>query len=311
MFLTISTSIVMTAERAHDTRLVGRLRDWMRRPPPGRLQAVRFRAKRILNRTLPWVPLPVRLPFGGWWLAWNDVCGDGVFTGVFEVNECRFVERFLQPGMTVVDAGAHHGLYALLASNRVGPQGRVIAFEPSPRERRKLRFHLWINRCSNVHVAGSALASSVGQRDLFFVKGRDTGCNSLRPPAVADPTQTLRVPVVTLDSYVQQHGIGAVDFIKLDVEGAELEVLKGAAQLLQRRPRPVVLCEVQDVRTRPWGYKAAEILECLRSQRYRWFRPLPNGEIKAVASVVNDVDANLVAVAEERMGEIKHLIQPE
>ena len=62
-----------------------------------------------------------------------------------------------------------------------------------------------------------------------------------------------------------------MDFIKLDVEGAELDVLKGADLLLNRRPRPVILAEVQDVRTQPWGYRARDI-QHLSHKGYKWFR---------------------------------------
>jgi ubiquinone/menaquinone biosynthesis C-methylase UbiE len=61
-----------------------------------------------------------------------DVCGDAVFAGNFEEAERQFMERFLKPNMIVLDIGAHHGFYTLLASHKVGPTGQVIAFEPLP-----------------------------------------------------------------------------------------------------------------------------------------------------------------------------------
>ena len=95
------------------------------------------------------IPVPVKLPFGSWWLARNgDHVGKPVREGTFETAELAFVERFIQPGMTVLDLGAHHGLYTLLASKRVGAAGKVYAFEPSPRANAKtLRQHLILNLC--------------------------------------------------------------------------------------------------------------------------------------------------------------------
>lgn len=87
-------------------------------------------------RLFPKVPVPVRLPFGGWWLAQNDFLGAALFYNGFENVESVFVERFLHVGMTVLDIGAHHGYYTLLASRKVGPQGLVLAVEASPRERK-------------------------------------------------------------------------------------------------------------------------------------------------------------------------------
>jgi FkbM family methyltransferase len=77
-------------------------------------------------------------------------------------------------GMTVLDVGAHNGFYTLLASKKVGPSGRVIAFEPSPRERQRLLSNLWINRCSNVIVEPVALAEEDSVATLFVVSGAET-----------------------------------------------------------------------------------------------------------------------------------------
>jgi len=87
--------------------------------------------------------------------------------GSFEDGETRFVQKFLRPGMTVVDVGAHHGLYTLLASKGVGRRGKVIAFEPSMRERRRLLSHLRVNACWNVVLEGCALGDEVGEADCL------------------------------------------------------------------------------------------------------------------------------------------------
>ena len=126
--------------------------------------ALRFHGK----GTLPNFPIPVRLPFGAWWLAWNDVLGKAVLKGTFERAECDFLWRLLRPGMTVLDNGAHHAYYTLLASCRVGNSGRVFAVEPSPRERQKLRRHLRWNHYSNVEVVDRALGARASQAELFL-----------------------------------------------------------------------------------------------------------------------------------------------
>src|SRR5260370_19103422 len=97
----------------------------------------------------PEMPIPLRLPFGAWWRAEKSALDHELIYNEFERMETGFVERLLRPGMTVIDAGAHHGLYTLLASKRVGGDGRVIAIEPSPRECERLEKHPHMNRCSN------------------------------------------------------------------------------------------------------------------------------------------------------------------
>jgi FkbM family methyltransferase len=96
--------------------------------------------------------------------------------GEFEVTEVRLLQKFLHPGMTVMDVGAHHGWYTLLASKHVGKRGKVIAFEPSPRECRRLEKHLRFNRCSNVHLERCAAGSEPGEADLFLVDGFQDWC---------------------------------------------------------------------------------------------------------------------------------------
>ena len=251
----------------------------------------------------PEMPIPLRLPFGAWWLAEKGALDHELIHDGFEGPEIGFVGRLLRPGMTVLDIGAHHGLYTLLASKRVGRVGRVIAFEPSPRERRRLLRHIGINGCANVFVEPLALGDHAGEADLFLVEGRQDWCNSLRPPEVDERTCTVRVEVQPLDDVLRGLGISRVDFIKLDVEGAELSFLHGASKLLHSASRPAILAEVQDIRTRPRGYPAREIIKFLAAAGYRWFALAGDGELHPVSSDLPSYDANLVALPRERVEE--------
>jgi FkbM family methyltransferase len=258
-------------------------------------------AKRFL-RSIFGSSLPIRLSFGAYWVARKDNLSEPLLAGIFETAELAFVERFLQPGMTVLDLGAHQGLYTLLASKRVGPTGRVISFEPSPRERRALRLHVWLNLCRNVTIEGMAVGEREGAATLYVVEDAIAGCNSLRPPAVASEISPVCVDVTQLDGWLENHGIERVHFIKLDVEGAELDALKGATRLLERRPRPVVLAEVQDIRTEPWGYRAREIIDMLSSKGYMWFRLNGGGFTEELDLTGEYFEGNFVAYPMEWKG---------
>lgn len=257
--------------------LAARLRGFVRRPWSEKRAALRLLAGRLgagAGRLL--MPRPVRLPWGHWMLTWADVMGDNLRRGGYELPERLFIERFVRPGMTFLDVGAHNGYYSLLASRRVGPAGRVVAFEPSPRERRRLRWNLALNRCRNVAVEPCALGAGGGSASLFVVRGRETGFNSLRPPALDQPTRQVRVAVDSLDRCAERLGLSAVHFVKLDVEGAELDALRGAEGTL-RRFSPAVMCELTDARTEPWGYRGVDIHDFLAGLGYRWFALLPDG----------------------------------
>ena len=289
--------------------LIPRLKKFLRKPWSQKIWTASFKIAKLWYRLFPWTFIPIRLSFGAWWLAWNDAVSQAIFSRDFEKFEHKFVECFLKPGMVMVDAGAHHGFYTLLAAKKVGPQGKVIAFEPSPRELRRLRWCLVLNRCRNVQIEPVALGSSEGVADLFVCLGKETGCNSLRPPAVSEALSKVSVAVTTLDCFLQRSGIQKVDLIKIDVEGAELEVLRGAGELLQRRPRPIICCEVQDLRTKPWGYRAKEIIKLLSSYGYYWFEPLREGKLKMISIDKEDFENNFIAVPAERLEQIAKFLQ--
>jgi FkbM family methyltransferase len=282
------------------TRIAVLMKKFLAKTPRGRYAGI---AKRWLQK-FPKSGVPLRLPFGAWWIARRGRVDERLLEGNFEISEIGFVEKFLRTGMTVLDIGAHHGLYTLLASKRVGQAGKVFAFEPSPRERRLLEQHLRLNFCSNVRVQSVALGVSTTTTDLFLVDGEENGCNSLRPPTVDGKTTPVKVQVVSLDEWLEEHGNPAVDFIKLDVEGGELDVLKGAMKMLSRVPRPVIFAEIQDIRTRSWGYSAREITLELRSRGYHLFQIAEDGRLGEMKPDLQQYDGNYIAFPEERLATI-------
>lgn len=283
---------------------------FLQKPWEEKVVTARCRLKSIWFQLFPSTPLPIRLPYGGWWLAEKDIFSDSIFTDNYERAEWRFVERFVKEGMTVLDIGAHHGFYTILVAKKVGSSGRVIAFEPSPREQKKLLLNLRVNFCAKVKVESLALAGQDGESTLYVVEGSSTGCNSLRPPDISEPTKRIPVRTTTLDSYLKKESLDHVGFVKLDVEGAELEVLKGGGGLLTRNTRPVFMVEVYDIRTTPWGYPASSIYDFLAKFSYHWFLITPKGELKPCPRL-DHYGANLVAIPQERISEVNRLIESE
>jgi len=280
------------------SRAVGaRIRRFLKKPAREKLESVRYRLRALFARR----SATIRLPFGSKWALEESALDAQLRSGAFERAETRFVEAILRPGMTALDIGAHHGYYTLLASMLVGSQGRVIAFEPSPRERTRLERHVRLNKCANVRIEQVALGASLGKAELFLVEGVEDYCNSLRPPAVSAETRRVSVDVTTLDEFLSSAGLTDVHFVKLDVEGAELDVLKGARSHLKQSSRPIFMVEVYDIRTRPWGYAARDIVRFLAERSFEWFSLEESGKPTPVDSAGSSFDANLVAVPAERM----------
>jgi FkbM family methyltransferase len=288
------------ASKSSQSGLLPRLGRFLKKPWLGQVRAAGLYARNVF----PALPIPIRLPNDYWWLAWNNHLGHHLLTGGFEEPEYAFVQRFLKEGMVVLDIGANEGYYTVLASKRVGPGGRVIGFEPSPRERRRLRMNLWMNHCTNVRVEELALGSEEGQVNLHVVEGAETGCNSLRPPDIKGKTRTVQVVVATLDQFLCRNAIQRIDFVKMDIEGAELSALQGAAGLLRTSPRPLLLIEAFEIRTRPWGYSPDDLVKMTLEAGYLLYTPIRNGDLEALDPSQNYFDTNLVVVPKERVSEI-------
>jgi FkbM family methyltransferase len=263
------------------------------------------------RRLIPSLPGVIQLPFGSWWLSHGSALDECLLREIFEPAETAFLRKYLRSGMTVLDIGAHHGYYTLLASRAVGSNGRIIAFEPSPKERIRLGEHLRLNNCENVHVEPYALEATKEKRDLYLVEGAEDYCNSLCPPVVNARTTTITVETTTLDSFLSTQPINEIDFIKMDVEGAELSVLKGAEELLAKSPRPVWLVELFDMRAAPWGYAAREVVQLLAKRGYRWYGIREDGTLTSVEANRDVYDANLVAVPPEREQEVRTRVKAE
>lgn len=260
--------------------------------------------------TVDRIPRPTHLQGGGWMVTWADAAGLAVRSGLFEPGESRFVRRFLAPGMVAVDIGAHGGFYSVLARRRVGPSGVVVAFEPSPREQRRLKLNLGLNRFGDVRVVSSAVGEERGETDFYVVHGVETGFGGRRRPEVEGRIERLTVPLTTLDVALDRLGIGSVDLLKVDVEGGELAVFQGAAKLLGAVPRPVILCEISDDRSAPWGHGGRAVHDHLGRLGFRWFRVEPFGSL--IESAVSETfHANLVAVPEERLEAVAELVHGE
>jgi FkbM family methyltransferase len=159
----------------------------------------------------------------------------------YEPSETAFVRRYVQPGMSVVDVGANLGYYTLLAANRVGAIGRVLAIEPDPHNFALLQKNVSGNLLSNVTMENSALGAR-GAEAALFLSRLNYGDHRLHPDA-SGLRVSIAVKVRTLDEIVDSLGWGTIDFLKMDVQGYEYEVLLGMKKILGASPRVVVLTE--------------------------------------------------------------------
>jgi len=219
-----------------------------------------------------------------------------------DLGDIRYLWRILRPGMVFLDIGAHHGLYSLVAAKRLGADSTVVAFEPSQNEFRRLRLHLRSNGMRSVRAEPIALGATSSNQKFFQIISGDNTRGGLRPPASSDRVLETSVETACLDDYLRRRAVNRVDLVKLDVEGAELEVLQGASVVLAKF-RPIFICEVLDTTTQAWGYNAREIVLMFRRYDFRLFESQLDGSIipHEIKDRYPDV-RNYLAVPEERCG---------
>lgn len=154
--------------------------------------------------------------------------GSGIhrcWLGFYEPKKQRLISRVVRLGSVFWDVGAHVGLYSLLASKLVGP-GMVFAFEPAPRNLSYLRRHLALNRVENVEVLALAVSDRNGRARFQVEASGFVGHLS--------DQAGITVSTATLDHLVDEGRVLPPDCVKMDIEGAELLALRGAAQTFQR-----------------------------------------------------------------------------
>lgn len=220
-----------------------------------------------------------------------------------ETHEAALVERLLRPGMTVVDVGANHGLFTFEALEFIRPGGRLHSFEPAPATRELFEANLRANGVEGeVLVFGAAVGAESGEARLR-VHDDWSGLNTLAGRDITwlgrelKPDRIVTVPVVTLDAHASEHGLDRIDFLKIDVEGFELDVLRGARGLLDAGRIGAIMLEVGDVTCTNAGVGPESILEELMRSRYtlRSIRPDGGAGEGIVAFPRSSFSANFLA----------------
>ncbi len=157
----------------------------------------------------------------------------GCWLGSYEYDKQQLLEQTIPAGGIVFDLGAHVGFHTLLASVLVGSEGQVFAFEPMPKNLSYLKQHLQMNHVQNVTVINAAISDTDG------VACFDLAASSFHGHLAAQGS--LQVRTASLDSLFSQGKISLPDYIKMDVEGAEVAALHGMKTILETAHPTIVL----------------------------------------------------------------------
>lgn len=226
----------------------------------------------------------------------------------YEVNEQMVMRRFVHPGAVVFDVGANQGLHTMLLSQLVGPQGLVVAFEPNLELLPMLE--RTIEGLSNTKLFSCALSDQNVESTLFVPDNHSMA-------SLADWTKDRQAGFLSrmfgfggihpvscqqrrMDDLLSEEHIPSPDFIKCDVEGAELMVFKGGSETLNRVNAPIILFEAGVDSARGFDLKltdAADFLASLSEPGYRFFELLDYGGLKPISQAdFKARNQNIVAV---------------
>lgn len=235
-------------------------------------------------------------------------------TAPFELDEQAVMRAVVRPGETAYDIGANMGIHTALLSRLVGPTGNVIAFEPNVELIPALS--RTITELGNASLYCCALSDHDGESELYVPNDHSMGSLSdyTSDPELAEwrasiklkKAKTLTCELKSLDGLVAEKALPLPDYIKCDVEGAELMVFSGAKEILDREEAPIILFESLEKCSRGFGLEksaASDFLASLQNPNYQFFEVCKGGELKPVASSNFD-NPNLLAVPYSKLGRL-------
>jgi len=220
----------------------------------------------------------------------SHIANSLITMGVWEKRETELFLSLIKPEMTILDVGAHVGYYSLLAAKRVA---QVYAFEPDPESFELLTRSVNVNGYTNVKCFQAAVTNKTG-RATFHVDSEAWG-NSLCSENVSNPVRQLDVETVCLDELYVSGSLGdRIDLLKIDVQGAEELVLKGAERMLAKC-QPIILMEVEPHRLRNMGTDPRHLLRCLeRNYSYELRAIEDSAQSRSIDDIIEIAERELV-----------------
>jgi FkbM family methyltransferase len=196
-----------------------------------------------------------------------------MYYGIFEKDLLGYMRSLLRPGDTFVDVGANIGYVSAFARQLVGPFGMVHSFEPVLEYATVLEAAVRASGVKNIKVVRQAASDREGTAPIMINGSDNIGWNTIVPGFMQErnSARTAEVPLTTLTCYFEKIGVSDVRLIKIDVEGAELLVLRGLIPWLAEGKRPCIVTELCPKACALLGSSAAEVFALMEGYGYRAF----------------------------------------
>lgn len=177
-------------------------------------------------------------------------------------EQSSFMTDYIKEGMTVLDIGANIGYYSIIYSKLVGEKGRIYSFEPTKSTYDKLLKNIQINKCKNIIPLNYALSNVNEKRKFYHAEAHDR--NAFAPEI--ENAEHEEVECKVLDEFIRDNNLH-VDFLKIDVEGSELLVFKGASRFLDYYNGPIY-CEFNTPKINNLGYTLKDLVSFIKEKGF-------------------------------------------
>jgi FkbM family methyltransferase len=188
--------------------------------------------------------------------------------GGYDPVETPLVKNWIKPGDTIIDAGANIGYYSVLTSRLAGPAGKVFSFEPSAANMKYLKKNIAANSAFNVTAERAAIASKDGELKLY-ISPVNFGDHRVFDYKGAEKRRSEAVQAVNLDNYMK--GRGKVDFVKMDIQGAESDAIKGMNGIITNNSDIKLMIEFWPTGFKNFGADPVKFLEYFRGQGFKFY----------------------------------------
>lgn len=219
-----------------------------------------------------------------------------IYYGLYDPEETRFLLSLLKPGDVFVDVGANVGYYSLLAADTVGPSGAVHAFEPIPQNLATLKANVSRNGLSNVVANQVAVTDGTSENITLYLRD---GVSNSGWASIAKSTKYKNIPfhvhTTTIDHYLKIHGVSRVSLMKLDIEGAEPQALRGATELLCQEDAPDIICEINPFLLHQAGSSSRVVKQIIADHGYRLYKITSAGLVRLNAETEETSMCNIFA----------------
>jgi FkbM family methyltransferase len=187
------------------------------------------------------------------------------------------MNKLVKAGDIVFDVGSHIGVVACYLRTRATESGKIYAFEPFSKSYQRLCENIALNSYKNVYTNNVAISDEIGVAK-FYYEPRDNQLNSLGKVSngTNQLSESVDVNTETIDSYCEQNKINLINFLKIDTEGYEINVLKGAANMLTNKKIEIVQFEISNQPLESLGKTPDEIITYLNSKGYEVFEYIEN-----------------------------------